>query len=238
MFQNIRGVLAQISGVGVLTSVLYLQAYWSTFGVPIFEYANIKDIITGTIILLGSSLVFSFAGMILSELTNPRAIIRELTSQKWKNRSITETKIGQFLWRLKPIYYFLLLVFWFSSISTINKMFFFPLLLVLGFQAPIEKSGFLSDIENKNIRSVLICFFIFAIGFSYFFGKSRAEYILNDEPSTLYEVGSKRKYLGYTNGYFFFLSPDNSKIIMNRASSRDSLLLISAANKTAKKDSD
>ena len=93
MFQNIRRVLAQISGVGVLSSVLYLQAYWSTFGVPIFEYANLKDIITGTVILLGSSLAVLFVGL----------VIRELRLPKWKNRPITETKIGQFLWRFIPI---------------------------------------------------------------------------------------------------------------------------------------
>ena len=93
MFQNIRGALTQISGVGVLTSILYLWAYWSTFGIPIFEYANLKDIITGTIILLGSSLAVLFVTLILRELMLP----------KWKNRPVTETKIGQFLWRLKPI---------------------------------------------------------------------------------------------------------------------------------------
>ena len=232
MFQNIRRVLAQISGVGVLASVLYLQAYWSTFGIPIFEYANLKDIITGTVILLGSSLAALFTVL----------IIRELMLPKWKNRPIAETKTGQFLWQLMPIisllYFLFLLMFFFSSISITSKKILFPPLLAIGVQTPIEKSGFLSDIENKGIRSVLIYFFIFAISFSYFSGKTRAEAILNDEPSTLYEVGSGRKYLGHTNGYFFFLSSDNSKVIMNRASSRDSLVLISATNKTAKKDSD
>lgn len=232
MFQNIRRVLAQISGVGVISSVLYLQAYWSTFGVPIFEYANLKDIITGTVILLGSSLAFLFAGL----------IIRELMLPKWKPRPITETKIGQFLWRfipiISPLYFFLLLMLLLSSISVTSKMILFPPLLAIGIQAPIEKSGFLSDVENKGIRSVLIYFFVLAISFSYFLGKSRAEAILNDGSATFYEIGSGRKYLGYTNGYFFFLSPDNSKVIMNRASSRDSLVLTSAANKTAKKDSD
>lgn len=232
MFQNIRGALAQISGVGVLTSILYLWAYWSTFGIPIFEYANLKDIITGTVILLGSSLAVLFAGL----------IIRELMLPKLKPIPITETKTGQFLWRLKPIisvlYFFLLGMLWFSSISTTTKMILFPPLLAIFIQAPIEKSGFLSDIENKGIRSVLIYFFVFAISFSYFSGKSRAEAILNDGSETLYEVKSGRKYLGYTNGYFFFLSPDNSKVIMNKASSRDSLVLVSAANNTSKKDSD
>ena len=230
MFQNIRGALAQILGVGVLTSVLYLWAYWSTFGVPIFEYANLKDIITGTIILLASSFAIPFALL----------TIRELMLPKCKPRPITKTKIGQFLWRLGPIvsllYFIFLAILWFSSFT--NKIILFPPLLAIGVQNPIEKSGFLSDIENKGIRSILIYLFVCAISFSYLFGKSRAEAILNDGPATLYEIGSGRKYLGYTNGYFFFLSPDNSKVIMNRASARDSLVLISAASKTAKKDSD
>ena len=230
MFQNIRGALAQISGVGVLTSVLYLWAYWSTFGVPIFEYANLKDIITGTVILLGSSFAIPFAVL----------TIRELMLPKLKPIPITETKIGQFSWRIRPIisllYFIFLAILWFSSFT--NKILLFPPLLAIGVQIPIEKSGFLSDIEDKGIRSILIYLFVCAISFSYLSGKSRAEAILNDEPETLYEVKSGRKYLGYTNGYFFFLSPDNSKVIMDRASSRDSLVLISAANKTAKKDSD
>ena len=71
-----------------------------------------------------------------------------------------------------------------------------------------------------------------------FFGKVRADEILNDAPSTLYEVGSGRKYLGYINGYFFFLSSDNSTLVMNKASSVGSLELISVANKIAKEGSD
>ena len=230
MFQNIRGALAQISGVGVLTSILYLWAYWSTFGIPIFEYANLKDIITGTVILLGSSFAIPFAVL----------TIRELMLPKLKPIPITETKIGQFLWRIGPIisllYFVFLAILWFSSFT--NKKLIFPPLLAIYVQTPIEKSGFLSDIEDKGIRSILIYLFVCAISFSYLSGKSRAEAILNDGSETLYEVKSGRKYLGHTNGYFFFLSPDNSKVIMNKASSRDSLVLVSAANKTAKKDSD
>ena len=78
----------------------------------------------------------------------------------------------------------------------------------------------------------------FAISTSYLFGKDRAKAILDGGPKTLYEVESERKYLGHTNGYFFFLSPDNSKITVIRAKSHGNLVLTRNVSKPPEKNND
>ena len=94
-----------------------------------------------------------------------------------------------------------------------------------GFWAVYE-SGFLSEIKHNRVRVILIYILFFAISSSYFFGKDRAQKILEGGPNTLCEAESGRKYLGHTNGYFFLLSPDNSKVSIIRAKSLNNLVLV------------
>lgn len=234
LFQNMREVLTQIVGVGVVAGIMYLWAYWSTFGIIIFEYANFKDIITATIILLGSALAFVFLGFVSGALLPPQL----------EPGGGAQTRIGQFFLRRKSVikqviatfYWLGLIVLWFVSFP--YKTLIFSSLFSLGFSILIQDSEFLSEIKHTRIRSVLISILLFAISFSYLFGKDRAEAILNGGPGILYEVGSGRKYLGHTSGYFFLLAPDNSKVIISRAKSRDELVLTTNANNkpSAKED--
>lgn len=82
--QDMRGVTLQILCFGVVSGILHLHGYWSTFGITIFEYANFKDIIIASIILVGLGLVSAFLGTILGMLITPYQKIAE-THQKFED---------------------------------------------------------------------------------------------------------------------------------------------------------
>lgn len=262
-----RGVTLQILCFGVISGILYLHGYWSTFGITIFEYANFKDIIIASIIIVGLGLVFAFLGIILGILITPYQKIEE-THQKIENYKesgdhedleeakqrlaevkktllvrfctrIYETKLCKFLLKrgLLIIIYLIGLVV-IGVISFPSKTVIFGGLSGLGGIFIVSDSEFLSEIKHSAIRGILIYILFFAISTSYFFGKDRANAILDDGPKTLYEVESERKYLGHTNGYFFLLSPDNSKVTVIRAKSLGDLVLTRNVSKPPKKNND
>ena len=127
------------------------------------------------------------------------------------------TKIGLF------IYWIAVAIIGFVSFP--YKTFIFALLFAQGSLFLVWDSEFLYEIKSTAIRRVLIMTLFFAIGSSYFFGKDQAKKVLDNGPKTFYEVGSRRKYLGHTNGYFFLLSPDNSEVTIIRSKFQKNLVL-------------
>lgn len=223
--QNMRGVSIQILIVGAISSILYLWGYWYTFGIIIFEYANLKDIITATgIVIFLSFGVFYMIGVIMGSL--PMFIPG--MEKKLEPGAGRKTKEGQFLWRWRfvffAIYCVLLLYIWFY-VPLPRKALIFPGLFALGFGTIAQHTEFLSDIKDFRIRNIFIYFSLFMIIASYLFGKLHAKTILDSGPKTFYEIESKRKYLGHTNGYFFLLSSDNSKVFIIRSKSLENLVL-------------
>lgn len=223
--QDIRGVAIPILIVGIISSILYLWGYWHTFGIVIFEYANIQDIVTtASIITFLSFGIFATIGLLLGTLTSS---ISEM-DKEFAPGAGRNTKIGQFLWRYKAIIFVIyigILAYAWVYMPLPRKTIIFPWLFIFGFGPIFQHTKFLSDIKDYRIRNILIYLSLFMIPSSYLYGKLHAQEILDSKPATFYEAESKRKYLGHTNGYFFFLSPDNSKVFIIRSKSLKHLVL-------------
>ena len=218
--QDIGKITIQILILGGAASILYLWGYWHTFGIIIFEYANFKDIITATGILLGLTLFPGFVGAFISTFI--------LWPLKLEPGAGAKSREGQVLLRWKyiilVIYLLILLATWFYMPFP-QKLYFFPGWFSIGFSIIAQNFGFLSEVEDYRIQGLLTFIVLYVASAAYPAGEYRAKTILDDHPKTFYEIGSKRKYLGYANGYFFLLSPDNSKVTINRAKSIDSFVL-------------
>ena len=69
------------------------------------------------------------------------------------------------------------------------------------------------------------------LGSSFSLGEFHAEKILNNDPDILYDVKTGHKYLGHVNGYFFFITPDNSKIVIAKTTTYGELMLTTSKSK-------
>ena len=192
----------------ITVGLLYLWAYWSSFGINILEYAALSDIARVAIIPVGSAFIFVVIGFIIGEFG--------YISGEGKN-----TRTGRFLHkylRLFIIIYWLFLLFLIVT-SFPGKWIILP---IWGMFAPywiLKKTAFLAEIENDSIRSLTIMTLVILPIFSFCQGKVNADKVLNNT-EYLFIQGAKpdedMKYVGYINQLTFLISKDNQHIRIGR----------------------
>lgn len=228
-FKDITEISIPLGMIGMISAVLYLFGYWNTFGINILQYAKFEDIVIATGSLITYKIFIpSFFGVVQG-LLHMKALFPKLEPGGGKN-----TKFAQFFLQstqakclgILMIWMIGLSVWFLIPISLFVKMYLFPAVFAIPLSIIIcNHTNFLSIIKDYTIRSTIVMVLLYTLSGAYLFGKYDAESILDDSPNTLYETKSKRKYLGYVNGYFFLLAPDNSETIILRAKSLDSFVL-------------
>ena len=273
-FQNLRRVVAKISVVGLASGILYLWAYWSKFGINIFSYASILDLVNSAIIPLGTGLFFAaiyWVGYMLISTWDDGAragIIERKTTTIGEISFPRPSILDGVLFLVYLVAIFMLMMFLANRYPLYFvfpfKVLIFPVLfaLVVGsvvqflirigefdplpeisntnaVQLLMQFRGFnpLPEISNTNTRFALIVTLLFAPPYAGLRGEYDAESLLMGRKSTLYEVSSGHKYIGYVSGYFFFLSSDNSKITIKNAKFHKTLELTSLLNNKPPKTS-
>ena len=248
-FQDIRRVVAKISVVGLASGILYLWAYWSKFGINVFSYAGILD-------LVNSAIIPSAAGLFLASIY----CISQLIVSTWGDEAEAGTikRKTTTIWGAPfPLPSILDIMFYILYVTAIYilaellayryplqlalpfKLFAIPLLFAFVVQTLMAIRGlnFLPEISSTNIRSALIFTLLFVPLYAGLRGEYDAEAVLTGSKSTLYEISSGHKYIGYVSGYFFFLSSDNSKVIIRSAKFHKNLELTSIPNNKPPKTS-
>ena len=235
--------ITEITIVVILSSVLYLHIYWSEFNIRVFEYANFYDVVVATGVLLVSSIMYGILGVMTSFLYT-----FHLNLEPGRGAN---TKIGQFSvpllvtkkhdirlhikYVIIGIFFLLLLLIWYKAPQP-NKRFFFPGFFALSFGTLIItieyfNTKFLYEIKDYRARHLIMYILLSMLGSSFSLGEFHAEKILNNDPDILYDVKTGHKYLGHVNGYFFFITPDNSKIVIAKTTTYGELMLTTSKSK-------
>lgn len=192
----------------IAVGLLYLWAYWSSFGINILEFASLYDIVSVAIIPVGSAFFFLFLGFILSEY----GYANKLPSCGGKDTPVGKT-LNKFKWVLIILYWLILLLLIFTSLP--GKWLILPIWAMGVPYLILKNSFFLEEIKNDSIRSLLIMGLVVLPIYSFCQGKINAEKILTNS-EYLYVKTSKQdeymKYIGYINQMTFLISKDNQQI--------------------------
>ena len=127
------------------------------------------------------------------------------------------------------IFFLFLLLIWYKAPQP-NKRIFFPGFFAVSFFTLIItieyfNTKFLYEIKDYRARHLIMYILLSMLGSSFSLGEFHAEKILNNDPDILYDVKTGHKYLGHVNGYFFFITPDNSKIVIAKTTTYGELVL-------------
>ncbi len=191
-----------------------MWGYWPNFGVNIFEYVSLSDIIRVAIIPVGSVFIFVLIGFCLGETT-----VADILPKSGGNKTIIGRFLNKIKWLLILIYAAVVFILIFYPVP--NKWFVLPTLLMLPFYLPLKGAGFLSEIKNDSIRSIIIIATIALPLYSYAIGKINADKILRNTDYQYMELvkeGKKQrlKFLGYANQYVFLLSMNNQDLVISK----------------------
>jgi len=190
-------------GVGLL----YLWAYWSSFGINILEFASLSDIVRVAIIPVGSAFLFMLLGFFIGEYSLPNL----------PHGGGRDTPVGKFLNKFKGIFIalYLLFSFFLIIISLPGKWLILPVWLMPVPYVLLKNSGFFEEIKNDSIRSLMIISLVALPIFSFCQGKINAGKVLTDS-EYLYVQFPKQdehmKYVGHINQMTFLISKDNQQI--------------------------
>lgn len=212
----------------VSVGLLYLWGYWWSFGINVFEFASLSDIVMVAIIPVGSAFVFFLMGSLIAEF----GYAKHLPEGGGMN-----TSVGRVLNNLKP---FLIILYWSSVLflifSTLPwKWFAIPVWTIFGPYILLKNSSFLQVVEDDSRRSLLILTLVILTIFSFSKGKINANNVLNDMEYFYTKVnGEVQKYIGHVGKKYFFLSKDNSEIFI-KDSNKESLRLKKYHNKLRRK---
>lgn len=198
----------------ISVGVLYLWGYWSNFGINIFEYAALSDIVKVSIIPVGSVFIFILIGFFIGEAT-----VADILPEGISRSTVLSRFLRRILGLLIIVYGVILFIFIFYPVP--NKWLILPILLMWLFYFPLKEAGFLKEIKNDSARSLAIIAIIALPLYSFAIGKINAEKILNNKEYQYIEVveeGKKErlKFIGHANEYVFFISVNNEKLVISK----------------------
>lgn len=209
--ENMKKYVWLVAPYFITVGLLYLWAYWSSFGINILEYAALSDIAKVAIIPVGSAFVFILFGFFLGEF----GYVNKLHFPPGGGR---DTRTGRFLGKFQRLFVIIYWLFLFLLIVTTlpGKWTILP---IWGMFAPYwilkMKTAFLTEIENDSVRSLMIMILAILPIFSFCQGKINADKVLNNT-QYLYVEGAtsdeQMKYVGYINQITFLISKDNQHI--------------------------
>lgn len=214
----------------IAVGLLYLWAYWSSFGINILEYATLSDVAKVAIIPVGSTFLFVLLGFIIAEF----GYVKKMQLPPGGGK---DSRTGRFLNRFKPIlillYFSFLIYMLFASFPGKWKI-----LPVWGMFAPywiLKGTKFLAEIKNNSVRSLMIMSLVILPIFSFCQGKINANKIINNSEYFYVHItpGEDMKYVGYINQLAFLISKDNQHIRIARLD-KDWLDLFKYNEKNAK----
>ncbi|MHB1184265.1 MAG: hypothetical protein ACYC4A_06140 [Desulfobulbia bacterium] len=205
--------------------VLYLWGYWESFGVNIFEFVALSDVVKVAIIPVGSVFLFVLLGFGIGEIT---------IADKFNEGGGRSTKIGKILNKLFPffvvIYLVIITYLMFSKPELPGKWKVLPVFLMFPPYFLLKGSGFIKEIHNDSLRSLIIISIVALPLYSFSTGKINAEKILKNNEYKFIELGEntakeKMKFIGHANNYLFFISMDNGKIMITNIDKHGPLTL-------------
>lgn len=208
--------------IAIITAVMYLAAYWTKFGIDIFEFIDISNVVVYSIppMLLVVGLILA----LITQLVVRRAVI----GSKLYENVITDDSYKKDYRFLKPVGIVLMIMLVISIVAAywyIRLWLIIPIIfsfLIVGYFSGVLEIGkqFLPD---RGIRNILFFIAVLLPLEGMAFGIFKAEAIIRgidflyvDNSSISNELIKNShedvRYIGVMSGYFFFYLPNEESI--------------------------
>lgn len=215
----------------LLTGVLYLWGYWSTFGVNILEFMGVADVVKSTAYPVTSAFVFAAIGMAIGEIVFGKAL---------EPGAGRDTTVGKFLRRFAPYF----VVVWVGGVLALllyggeRKWVVLPILLAFPIYLALKAQGLLASLfPDERLRSFALFVLAALPPFAYGHGRVVADEILSGRRFQ-YAVSpidnvpvqadqspqNRLRFLGHAGDYLFFLDPTSGSRVLARASDTKTLI--------------
>ena len=228
MENKLSKIIYFVTPYALISSLLYLLGYWSTFDLNILEFISISDIIRLSIYPIAVSIIFVIISFVVG--TYYRSSTPTKKSTKWV------AYIGILIiaciahYKGYPIWWLLIGLF----LTEIIYHGFYKLNLLETF------------IPNKRAQSTVLWILIAVPILSFSYGKIHSNEILDGKKAQYVNVSIFKnqesfrnqehlKYIGLKGDYFFFLSIDNAKLYISKSSEVPILELQKSIPKEKKK---
>lgn len=217
-------------GFAFALAFIYLLAYWLGFGINVFEYLSVSDVLIYTapvLLALLGGFAFGFPFIIfiddLSRSERPRGEV-----------SLGKYKVAKLVILFVLLLCMLVVVLFSTHGDVISLGAFFILIIVY---RQLARSRILSsDIPNKFVREIVLLVLVTLPFTALHYGIEQREKITSGETykyveagnmsdPTLYHPGEKLRYIGKAGDYFFLLRDDGKSLVITQLSSFKSLEL-------------
>lgn len=212
---------------------LYLWLYWGYFGINIYEFISLNEIMKLSIYPVIAGSVFVVVGAILGEI---------LRGDSLPDGGGKDTSVGKFLNNARPVFKVLWIV---AVIVLFTIKLPSEFLLVLGpfIVGPIwlrrnELSFLVEQIPNERTRSTVVWLLLLLPFYVCYSAKSNANNILNNKKYNFIELNipategtsvpnkkDKLKLLGYVDQNLFLLFNDNKSVVIVKMDKVQPLIL-------------
>ena len=191
----------------VSVGILYLWAYWYTFNINIFEYANLLDIVKASLIPVGTPFFLILIVMFICEFT--------FFYQDSEDHVDSLTRSSLII----PFLGILVLIFT-VLFSVEMRWKALPWLLGIIPYLVLKRSSFFSEITQDSVRSVLILAVSTLPIYSFCIGKTDANKVIEGKyvNVTVEEIAGYKdlKYIGNAGEMLFFISQKNTEIVLRK----------------------
>ncbi|HUX80056.1 MAG TPA: hypothetical protein VMW10_09995 [Alphaproteobacteria bacterium] len=230
MENKLSKIIYFVTPYALISSLLYLLGYWSTFDLNILEFISISDIIRLSIYPIAVSVIFVIIGAVVG------AYYSACSDTPMKKSTKYVSYIGILIiaciahYRGHPMWWLVIGLF----LAEIIYHGFYKLNLLETF------------IPNQRAQRIVLWILIAVPILSFSFGKMHSNEILDGKKAQYVNVSIFKnqesfrnqehlKYIGLKGDYFFFLSIDNAKLYISKSSEVPILELQKSIPKEKKK---
>jgi len=204
-----------VTPFALISSLLYLLGYWSTFDLNILEFISISDIIRLSIYPIAISIMSVIIGFVVGYYYSDSS--HSSTPTKKSTRWVAYIA----LLIIACVAYYKGYPYWWVVIG---------LFLIAIIHRGFNKLNLLETfIPNQRAQSIVLLILIGVPILSFSFGKMHSNEILDGKKAQYVNVSIFKnqesfrnqehlKYIGLKGDYFFFLSIDNSKLYISKSS--------------------
>ncbi len=202
--------LSFVAPYAILVSVLYLLGYWGVFGINIFEYANLTDILKVAIYQL------SYYG---SFLVITGLIFHFYTGEILKPGAGAGTPEGKFLNKHKKLIFsiFLVLALYVALFTNHSARWFLSTCILIPFVGAFASKITVLDhiITNHSFRTMIVTFIIqipiYAFGWGNVSGVSAKT---NENNTVIINQSKSYQNLGVAGSYIFLWDKNSSEMLI------------------------